>query len=242
MPEDAALAVSAFTRGITGALNRLPDSEILMIGSQDLELIDPVVIKANEILQNIKKTVSLKNALKECVKLSILSIFIAAVLRLPLHKTVFSGSNGSGFGRGHVTHDADCVINEHRGDFLHVVPNLSVCFRNIGLLAGRGFQLYQYNRQAVQEQQDIRAFRAVLCKCPLIGDDEGVVLRIPVIRNVHYIGAHFAFMVIADFDAVLQIVHKDDVLLNQCAVLEILQLIQCILNRGGRQLWIQSDK
>ena len=93
MPENAALAVCqscVFCR-----LNRLFDCKILMIPSEYLESILPIHIKADEVLHDVKESRLFKQSDKECVKRSVLCIFVAAVCCFPLHKAVFAGGDGA---------------------------------------------------------------------------------------------------------------------------------------------------
>ena len=64
-----------------------------MIPSEYLESILSIHIKADEVLHNVKETSLLKQSYKECVKLCVLCILVAAVCCFPLHKAVFAGSD-----------------------------------------------------------------------------------------------------------------------------------------------------
>ena len=69
--------------------------------------------KANEIFDNIEQPHLVEHSFNEGVELGELRILIAAVLRFPLHKAVFAGSDRSRFGCKLIAHNADSVINEH---------------------------------------------------------------------------------------------------------------------------------
>ena len=95
-----------------------------MVARQNLELLCTFVRETDKILYDIQQTFLFKDALKKGIKLSILRIFVATVLRLPLHKAVFTGSDRTSL-RGHkVTHNADAVIDKHGWNLMHVIPNL----------------------------------------------------------------------------------------------------------------------
>jgi hypothetical protein len=67
---------------------------------------------------------------------------------------------------------------------MHIVADLRIGFRCVGLLPRRAFELHQHDRQAVQKEKHVRALVAVLDKSPLVGDDEGVVVRILVVNQI----------------------------------------------------------
>ena len=106
-----------------------------MIASQDLESILTINIEANEILYDVEEPTLFKQSLKESVESSILGVFIATVGSLPLHKAVLAGSNRAGLRCGHIAHHTDGVINKHGGNFIHIVPKLSVRSRSVSFFA-----------------------------------------------------------------------------------------------------------
>lgn len=114
---------------------------------------------------------------------------------------------------------------------MHIVPDLRVGFRSIGFLTGRRFQFNQHHGQTVDEQQNIGALLVILNESPLICHDKGVVVRVCVVHKVADRRAFLAFGGVADFNAVLQIVHEYSVFLHQLAVLKILELKECIADR-----------
>ena len=123
---------------------------------------------------------------------------------------------------------------------MHVIPNLRVRLRCICLLTRRRFQLHQYHRHTIQEQQNIGALIAVLNERPLVRYDKGVVARITIIHEINKARTLFAFYKIAHFYTVLQIIHKKSILLHQFSIFKILQLIQSICNRILRHGRIQT--
>lgn len=153
-----------------------------MIGSQDLCL---GTGKADEVFDNVKQTGFVENTLNKSVELGKLGIFITAVFGFPLHETVFPGGDRSGFGGGKVAHHEKRVVNEERGNFVHIVPQLQKRFGGIRFFAGRRFQLKNDERQAVDKNQHIGSFFAVLNNGPLIGDDKGVALDVFIVDQFH---------------------------------------------------------
>ena len=132
MPEYAALAVCL--RCVLSGRYSLIDGKILVIPGQNLELLRPFIGKADEVFDNVQKALLFKDALKERVKLRILGVFVAAVFRFPFHKAIFAGGNGSCLGSHKVAHYTDTVINKHRGDLVHIIPNLRIGFGSVGFL------------------------------------------------------------------------------------------------------------
>ena len=102
-----------------------------------------------------------------------------------------------------VAHDADAVINEHGRNLMHIVPYLCISLRCIRFFSGRRLQLHQNDRQTVEEQKDIGTLVAVLNERPLIGNDEGVVVRIFVVHKVNEAGAFLTLDKITHFNAML---------------------------------------
>ena len=135
MPEHTTLTIcngSSF-----GRFDCLSYGKILMITSQYFEGVHTFVGKTNEVLCQVKQSLLLEHPLKEGIKLCILRVLIASIDRFPFHEAIFAGSNCTGFGGHLVTHNADGIIDEHRGDFLHIVAKLPICRRSICFFSGR---------------------------------------------------------------------------------------------------------
>ena len=111
MPEHAAFAV-CYGRFFCG-FHSLAHGKILMITGENFVLVQSLVGKQNKVLENIKQTLFLEDAFKECVELRILRVLIAAVLCFPLHKAIFTGGDRACTVFRKVTHYADSVIDEH---------------------------------------------------------------------------------------------------------------------------------
>ena len=106
---------------------------------------------------------------------------------------------------------------------MHVVSDLSIGFRCVCLLARRTLQLHQHDRQSIQKKEYIRALIAVFNKSPLVGNNEGVVVRILIVNQINQSRAFFASDKIAHFNTVLNVVHKYRILLDQISIVEIFQ-------------------
>ena len=94
MPEHAALTIRF--RSASGRCYRLIDRKILMVSCQNLKLLCAFVGETDKILYDIQQTLLFKDALKEGIKLRILCILVAAILRLPLHEAIFAGCDRAG--------------------------------------------------------------------------------------------------------------------------------------------------
>ena len=106
---------------------------------------------------------------------------------------------------------------------MHIVTELSICFGSVRFFTGRRFQLDQYNRQAVQKENYIRAFVAVLNKSPLVSNDKGVIVGIFVVNKVDDRGTLLTVDKKSDRNAVLQVVHKDSVFLHKLSVFKVFE-------------------
>ena len=122
----------------------------------------------------------------------------------------------------------------YRGYFVHVVPQLQKRFRGVRFFAGRGFQ--------VEKKQHIGLFFAVLNNDPLIGDDKGIALDMFIVDQFHQCGTLFFVVIEVNRNAVLQIIHEPDVLLECGTAFEIPQFIDCFGNSNFRQCRIDPMK
>ena len=176
-----------------------------------------------------------KDALKEGVKLGMLGVFVAAILGLPLHEAVLAGGDGARLGGGQVAHDAHLIVDEQGRNLVHVVAQLPVGGGGVRLLAGGGLELHHHQRQAVDKQYHVGPLLAVFHHRPLVDDYKAVVLRALVVHQVHQARALLALHHELDRHAVLQIVGKDHVFLQEGAGGEVFELIHRIVQRRLRQ-------
>ena len=189
-----------------------------------LKRVDTLVRKANKVFDYIKQSCLLEHTLKESIKLCILRVFIVAVFCFPLHKAVFTGGDRTRFRGQLVAHYANCVVNEHWRNLNHIVTELPVRFGSVRFFTGRRFKLDQYNRQAVQKENYIRAFIAIFNKCPLICYNKGVIVGIFVVNKIDDRGVFLTADKKSNRNAVLQIVHKDSIFLHKLPVFKIFEL------------------
>ena len=69
-----------------------------------------------------------------------------------------------------------------------------------------------------------------------------IFVRIFIVYKIHEAGAFLALDEIAHFDSVLNIVHKDGVLLDEFGIFKVLQFIQRIRNGILRHGWIEPPQ
>ena len=219
MPKHTTFAVG--NGGMLRGFDCFSDCKILMISSQNLKSIGAAYIKADKILDDVQQAFFLENAFKEGVKLSSLGIFIAAVLGFPLHETLFTGGNGSCTGSGHIAYHADCIIVKQRRYFVLIIPQLIVGMRELGLLVGWRFELHHYKGKSVQKENHIGAFFGIFNDCPLVCNDKAVVIRVYKIQQINKPKALLSSNKIGNRHAILQIVHKGDIFLEQRACFQI---------------------
>ena len=215
MPKDTYLTV-AIGR-LYGTVDRLLDGKILVVASEYLCRAGLVHAKTDEILNEIQEAVPLKHPHEEGVVIDEVFGLFLSVLSLPLHEAIFLASNGTSLGNRHVTHYAEYVIDEQRRDFLDVITNLTICSRSVCFLTGRRFELHKDQWQTVYENHNVRSLLGFLHVGPLVDGLEGVSIRMDKVNEVHDVVHYLALMNIAHFNAVLEIIHKLLVLLDQSA-------------------------
>ena len=241
MPEHTTLAICF--GGNFGLFDGFSYSEILVVPSQNFNRLLPITGKQDEIFQNIQQPCFLEHPLIEGIKLRIRSVFIITIFCFPFHKTVKSRSNCSRLVARKVTDYANCIIIEHRRNVLHVVSNLVVCVFCTHFVLGRTFQFHQNQRQAIDKQNNIRAaVVSIFHEGILIDHIEIVLCCVCVIDQPHHRRPFLAIDRILDRDAVLQIVHKDNILLQQASGIKIIQLQDGFINRHSRKAAIQPHQ
>ena len=227
MPEHAALAVG--DSGVLGGFDGLFHGEILMIARQNLEGVGTVHIEADEIAEDIQKPRLFKDALKEGVKLGVQGVFVAAVPGLPRHEAILAGGDGARLGGGEVAHDTDLVVDKQGRDLVHVVSQLAIGGGGVRLLPGGGLELHHHQGQAVDKQHHVGPLLAVFHHRPLVDGGKAVVLRALVVHQVHQARALLALHHELDRHAVLQIVGKDHVFLQEGAGGKVLELVHRVV-------------
>ena len=121
---------------------------------------------------------------------------------------------------------------------MHVVAQLPVSGGGVGLFPGRGLQLHHHQRQTVEKQHHIGPFLAVLNHRPLVDGSKAIVLRVLVVHQIHQAGALLTLHHELHGHAVLQIVGKDHVFLQEGAGLEGFQLVHRIVQRRLGQIGV----
>ena len=237
MPKHATFTISNCR--VLCRFDSLSDCKILMIASQNLKLLQSLIGEADEVFDDVQQALFFKHPLKECIKLSILRILIAAVFCFPFHEAIFTGSDGSGLAGQMIAYDTDAVIDKHRRNFLHIVSDLQVALGCIGLLTRGRLQLYKHNRKSIQEKKYIRTLITVFNECPLVCDNKGVIFRIFVVNNIDEAGARLSLNEVPDFDSILKVAHEEFIPLDKFSIFKILQFEQRIYNSILRHFRIQ---
>ena len=213
MPEHTTLAVCF--GGNFGLFNGFSYSEILVVPSQYFNRLLTIAREQNKVFQDVQQPCFLEHPLIEGIKLRIRSVFIITVFCFPFHKTIKSRSNCSRLVARKVTDYANCIIIEHRRNVLHVVPNLVVCVFCTYFVLGRTFQFHQNQRQAIDKQNNIRAaVVSIFHKGILVYHIEIIFVCIHVIDQLYYRRPFFTLDCVFDRNTVLQIVHKNNILLQ----------------------------
>ena len=241
MPEHTTLAIR-FSSNL-GLFDSFSHCKILVVSSQNFNRLLPIAGKQDKIFQNIQQPCFLEHSLIEGVKLCIRSIFVIAIFRFPLHKTVKSRSDCSRLIGRKVADYADCIIIEHRRDVLYVVPNLVVCVFCAHFVLGRTFQFHQNQRQAIDKQNNIRAaVVSIFHEGILVYHIEIIFVCICIINQLYYRRPFFTLDCVFDRDTVLQIVHKNNILLQQASRIRIIQFQDGFINCHSRKAAIQPHQ
>ena len=241
MPEHTTFTVRSGRHD--GFIDSLSDSEILMISRHYLVELMIALRKADKVFYDVQQPRLLKQPFVESVKLRIRCILITSVLGLPLHEAVEPRSDCPRLVGRKVADDTESVVNEHRRNVVYVVAYLIIGVFRPDFVLGRAFEFHYYKRQPVYEQNDIgTTVVSVLYESELIDDFESVVFDLCVINEFNYGGTLFPTIEILDLDAVLQISHKNGVLLHDTAALEIFELGNRFLNGFNRQTLVDLHK
>ena len=241
MPEHTTLAIRF--SGNFGFFNCFPHCKILVISSQNLNRLLPITGKQDKVFQNVQQPLFLEHSLIEGVKLRIGGVLVIAIFRFPLHKTVKSRSDCSRLIGRKVADYADYIIIEHRRDVLHVVPNLVVCVFCAHFVLGRTFQFHQNQRQAIDKQNNIRAaVVSIFHEGILVYHIEIIFVCICIINQLYYRRPFFTLDCVFDRNTVLQIVHKNNILLQQASRIKIIQFQDGFINCHSRKAAIQPHQ
>ena len=134
MPEDADTSVAVDRR--LRALNGFVHREILMIACKNLAVTALVLVETDEIAEDVEEPMLLKHPFEEDVIVYNLFREIMAVGRLPLHITVFVGCDRPRLRLRHVAHHTEHVVMKQLRNLFHIVANLPVGCRHVGLFPG----------------------------------------------------------------------------------------------------------
>ena len=241
MPEHTTLAIRF--SGNLGLFDSFSHCKILVVPSQNFNRLLPITGKQNKVFQDVQQPLFLEHSLIEGVKLRIRGVFIITVFCFPFHKTVKSRSNCSRLVGRKVADYADCIIVEHRRNILHIVPNLVVCVFCTHFVLGRTFQFHQNQRQTIDKQNNIRtAVVSIFHEGILVYHIEIIFVCICIINQLYYRRPFFTLDCVFDRDTVLQIVHKNNILLQQASGIKIIQFQNRFINRRCREVTVQPHQ
>ena len=237
MPENAAFAIRpcSFHR----RQYRLAHGVELVIGSQYLRTLLPVLRETQEIAYQLHQPHLVEHPPKQYVEPGTAPILHRTVDRFPRHKAVFSRRNRAGLGNRVVAHHTERIVDEERRNLLHVIAQLRIGLRNVGILARGRFQLHHDQRQTVDEDDDIRPLYRSLLDRPLVRYRKIISQRRIVVDEPHEFRTLLAAVEIVDRDTVLKIIGKLLVLLYQRTALVGPDLRDRLFDRRGRQGRIQ---
>ena len=205
-----------------------------MIGSEDFDYLPRSIAKADEVFDNIQKTVFRHHAIKHGFPCGRCGFGIISVNRFPSDEAVFVGCNRAHSRLCHIAHHAKGVGHKKTRDVLHVVAKLKIRLRGIRLFA-RWTLKFEYDKgYSVDERNDIRTLFRVFDVCPLIYYVEVVVLRIAVINEVNDVVTFLFAIKITNLNAILKVIHEGFVSVLKRIALDIRDLQYGFLNRG---LW-----
>ena len=125
---------------------RLAYGEELMITRQNLCALLFVLREADKTSQNLYQSCLVEHPREQHIESGVAVYFALAINGLPLHKTILASGYRARFGGRHIAHHAEGVIDKERRNLNHIVSQLGVCLRHIGILARWRFQLHNHQR------------------------------------------------------------------------------------------------
>ena len=166
-----------------------------------------------------------------------------AVRALPTHEARIARRERASLGFQPVGNHRECVGCEQAGDGLLVGFQLLIRRLDGGVFIGSVFQLDHHQRHAVHEQHQIRPLvLMILDHRELVGNDELVVRRIGKVNQPHPLAALVAVLVGGYRHALGQQTMKRLVVCQQFGGVNALHFLQACLQKGGRQLWVDTLK
>lgn len=240
MPEDPAATVRL--GGAERRIDGLAHGVELMVGAQYLDLLPVLLRAADEAAEQLDEAALLEHPAEEDVEIGVARVLQLAVYGLPLHESVLARCDGPGLGRSQVAHHAEGVVDEQRGDLLHVVAQLGVGLRDVGCLARGGFQLDDHQRQPVDEDDDVSSSHRTLLDRPLVRDREPVAHREVVIHQPHQPGALLFAVEVVDRHAVLEHVGEPGVFAGERTAFDVSDAGDCLVDGGAGERGVYADE
>ena len=240
MPEDPAAAVRL--GGAERRFDGLAHGVELVVGAQYLDLLPVLLRAADEAAEQLDEAALLEHPAEENVEIGVVRVLQLAVHGLPLHESVLAGGDGPGLGRSQVAHHAEGVVDEQRGNLLHVVAQLGVGLRDVGRLARGGFQLDDHQRQPVDKHHDVGPSHRTLLDRPLVRDREPVAHREVVIHQPHQPGTLFAAVEVVDRHAVLEHVGEPGVFAGERTAFDVSDACYGLVDGGAGERGVYADE
>ena len=214
----------------------------LVVGAQYLDVLPVLLRAADEAAEQLDEAALLEHPAEEDVEIGVARVLQLAVHGLPLHESVLTRRDGPGLGRGQVAHYAEGVVDEQRGNLLHVVAQLGIGLRDVSRLARGGFQLDDHQRQPVDEDDDVGPAHRTLLDRPLVRDREPVAHREVVIHQPHQPGTLFAAVEVVDRHAVLEHVGEPGVFAGERTAFDVSDAGDCLVDGGARERGVYADE
>lgn len=240
MPEDTAAAVRF--GGAERRIDGLAHGVELVVGAQYLDVFPVLLRAADEAAEQLDEAALLEHPAEEDVEIGVARVLQPAVHGLPLHESVLAGGDGPGLGRGQVAHHAEGVVDEQRGNLLHVVAQLGVGLRDVGCLARGGFELDDHQRQPVDEDDDVGPSHRTLLDRPLVRDREPVAHREVVIHQPHQSRALLFAVEVVDRHAVLEHVGEPGVFAGERTAFDVSDAGDCLVDGGAGERGVYADE
>src|SRR6266481_480188 len=194
MPDHAGAAVAANGRGFDRAFHGFIDGMKLVVTSHFFVELTAIVLKDNEIADEIEKTILFEHAFDQRRQFqSILWGDIFAVHGAPRSKALPVGGEASGLGVNAIGDDHYLVVRKKAGDVFFVRLKLIESAFDGGVFVADVLEFNNAQRQAVDKDENIRAAVAAIFNDGELVDGRPVVVgRLVEIKQIDLIVGGFA--------------------------------------------------
>ena len=199
VPEHANLAVAV--HGLNRAVDGLGHPEVLVVSGEDLHDLLACIVEAHEVLDDVHQARFGHHAVNHGLPSGHLGLGVVTVDRLPGYVAVLIGGDRSHAGLGHIAHDAEDVRDEHAGNVMHVVSQLQVGVRSVGLLARGALQFEENEWHAVDEADNVGSLLRILDEGPLVDDVKSIVLGLVEVEQANDVVVLLFSVEVANLDS-----------------------------------------